>query len=156
MPRRPDPYGSFKFKLELGNIQVAGFAECTGLQIETKMLEYKEGGRNTHALKFPETSEVSNITLKKGISLSNDLYDWLMTVVKGTFNHKNSRPANSNEDISNKLSILLMDNSGREVVRKWVLRRAFPVKWTGPELKANASEISIETLEIANEGIELS
>jgi phage tail-like protein len=39
-------------------------------------------------------------------------------------------------------------------VKRWNLIRAFPVKWTGPDLKATGSEVAIETLEIAHEGIE--
>ena len=48
--RRPnDPVGNFRFVLELGFLQAAGFSECTGLQLETKVYEYREGGRNSHA-----------------------------------------------------------------------------------------------------------
>src|SRR5439155_24068023 len=65
MPRRgDDPLGNFRFSLELDQVRVAGFAECSGLQMETKVLEYKEGGNNSTTLKFPEGSSYGNITLK--------------------------------------------------------------------------------------------
>ena len=147
MPRRDnDPYGNFRFTLELGNIRVAGFAECTGLQMETKVFEYKEGGRNETTLKFPEHTAYGNITLKRGITRSNDLIDWHLDVVNGTFS-KNPRAQNTN------VAIVLMDEKGTPV-RRWNLISALPVKWGGPDMKALASEVAIETLEIAHQGIQ--
>lgn len=148
MPRRnTDPYGNFRFSLEIENVEVAGFSEVSGLQIETKVFEYKEGGNNATTLKFPETSGYGNVTLKRGVTDSNDLIDWLMDVVNGTFS-MSLRAANQN------LAVVLKDEGG-EPVRRWNLVRAFPVKWTGPDLKASASEVAIESLEITHEGIQV-
>ena len=144
--RSNDPYGNFKFALELGNIQVAGFAECTGLQMETKVFEYKEGGNNQTTLKFPEHTGYGNITLKRGMTQSNDLIDWQLDIASGTFS-KNPRTGNLS------IAIVLMDEQGAEV-RRWNLVRPFPVKWVGGELKATGNEVLIETLELAHEGIE--
>jgi phage tail-like protein len=147
MPRRNiDPYGNFRFALELDNVQVAGFAECTGLQMETKVFEYKEGGRNETTLKFPEATSYGNITLKRGITKSNDLIDWHLDVVSGTF-ETNPRSQSTN------IAIVLMDEKGSDVQR-WNLIRAFPIKWVGPDLKATGNEVAIETLELAHEGIQ--
>jgi phage tail-like protein len=147
MPRRDtDPYGNFRFTLELGNIRVAGFSECAGLQMETKVFEYKEGGRNETTLKFPESTAFGNITLKRGMTRSNDLIDWQLDVVNGAF-EKNPRSQNPN------VAIVLRDEKGTEV-KRWNLIRALPVKWLGPDMKAMASEVAIETLEIAHEGIQ--
>lgn len=148
MSRGKDPYGNYRFVVELGNIQAAGFAECSGLQIETKVFEYQEGGRNETTLKFPEITTYTNITLKRGITNSNDLIDWQMDIVNGTFN-ENPRPQNTKP-----ISIVLRDEQGNDV-RRWSLKGAFPVKWMGPDLKATGSEVAIETLEIAHEGIEV-
>ena len=147
MPRRAnDPYGNFRFALELGNVQVAGFAECTGLQMETKVFEYKEGGRNETTLKFPEAATYGNITLKRGLTQSNELIDWHLDVINGVFS-KNARTNNLN------VAIIFMDEKGTKV-KRWNLIRPFPVKWVGPDLKAFGNEVAIETLEIAHEGIE--
>jgi phage tail-like protein len=146
MPRRlGDPYTNFRFILELGNVLAAGFAECTGLQMETKVFEYKEGGRNETTLKFPEATIYGNITLKRGITQSNELINWQLDVVNGEFS-KNSRKNSVN------IAIILMDEKGMPI-KWWNLIRAFPVKWVGPDLKASGNEIAIEALEIAHEGI---
>lgn len=143
--RTTDPYGNFRFVLELGNIQAAGFAECTGLQMETKVFEYKEGGRNETTLKFPENTVYGNVTLKGGITQSNELIDWQLDIVNGEFS-KNPRTGNVS------VAITLMDEKGTKA-KRWNLIRAFPVKWTGPDLKAMGNEVAIEALEIAHEGI---
>jgi phage tail-like protein len=145
--RDEDPFCNFRFALELDDVEVAGFAECTGLNIETKVMEYKEGGNNATTLKFPEASTFGNITLKRGVTTSNDLLEWQLDVVSGTFD-KNKRSSNPN------LAIVLMDEEGTSV-KRWNLIRAFPVKWVGPDLKATGNEVAIETLEITHEGIQL-
>jgi len=151
--RPDDPFAAFRFELELGHVTVGGFAECGGLELETKVFEYREGGRNAHALKFPEASEVKNITLKRGITTSYDLFDWYLDVARGSFEHENQRPSSPEEDIERKISIILKDHTGQPA-RRWNLHRAFPVKWVGPEFKATDSAVAFETLELAHEGIE--
>lgn len=146
MRRDKDPYGNYKFALQLGNVTVAGFAECSGLGMETKVFEYKEGGNNSTTLKFAESTTYSNVVLKRGMTKANDLINWHMEVVNGTFG-VNKRDGDTN------IAILLMDDKGSEV-KRWSLKRAFPVKWTGAEFKATGNEVAIETLELAHEGIQ--
>ena len=52
------------------------------------------------------------------------------------------------------VGIVLLDEQRQEVAR-WALRRAWPSKWTGPELRGLGNEVAIETLELSHEGIEL-
>jgi phage tail-like protein len=150
--RPDDPFVGYLFRLSLGNVQIAGFAECTGLELETKVFEYREGGRNSHVLKLPEQSEVKNLVLKRGLTLSDELYDWYMDIASGTFAHANRRGA-SGQDSSRKISIAVVDSAG-SVRKEWLLRRAFPVKWVGPELKATDNALCFESLELAHEGLE--
>ncbi len=160
MRRINDPLATYRFALELGSLQVAGFQECTGLTKETKIAEYKEGGRNGSVLKFPDGGSISNIVLKRGMLTgtdSNELYKWQHDVMSGEFNSGNNpnlRPFESDEDISTRCSIVLMDEAGEEQ-KRWSLFRAFPIKWSGPDLKAGSGEIAFESLELACEGLEL-
>ncbi len=159
--RRPtDPVASYRFVLELGFLEAGSFNECTGLMAETKMVEYREGGRNSSVLKFPELGNVSNVTLKRGVladQAADVLFRWHEDVMNGTFDsgaNPNRRPSDPDEDIDNRIAIVLQDDAGNEV-KRWRLFRAFPVKWVGPDLKAMASEVAVETLELACEGLEL-
>lgn len=162
MTDRPqDPLAGFAFRLTLGNIEIAGFSECTGLEMETRVFEYQEGGVNSHLLKFPDQTQVGNLVLKRGVTLSTELFDWYQDVAGGTFSHPNQRPASvaqpghstaaSSQDTSRKIAVALLHPNG-EVARQWVFRRAFPVKWTGPDFKSTDSAIAFESLELAHEG----
>jgi phage tail-like protein len=141
MPRRDfDPYANFNYLLEIGGITNAGFAECSGLNIENTPIEYREGNDALTPHKQPGLMKFGNITLKRGVTQNPELVTWLKTVSDGDVER---RP----------VSIILQDELHQPVVR-WNLREAWPCKWTGPDLKANASEISMESLEICHEGLE--
>ena len=70
---------------------------------------------------------------------STKLWDWFKKVLKGEPNRK-------------PMTIIMFDPQGKRK-RTWNFNRAFPVKWTGPALKANGNEIAIETMEFAHEGL---
>jgi phage tail-like protein len=50
------------------------------------------------------------------------------------------------------MSVALLDESGSPTM-VWRLANAWPVKITGPDLKADGNDVAIETLEIAHEGL---
>jgi len=140
--QRVDPYLTCKFHVEIQGIEEASFAECSGLEVETEVLEYQEGGLNEYVHKLPGRSKVSNVTLKRGITDSNELWNWYRDVVQGKVERKN-------------VSIVLYDLKSNEVMR-WTFIDAYPVKWSGPAFKADENAVTIETLELAHEGMSLS
>jgi phage tail-like protein len=158
--RSHDPILGYRFVLELGFIQVAGFSECTGLSLETKIMEYREGGRNVGPLKFPEVGSIGNVTLKRGLipgANVDTLLNWHLDVMRGEFNSSNNpnlRKASPDEDLDKRCAIVIQDEAGQEV-KRWNLVRAFPAKWTGPDMKAMTSDLAIESLELAYEALEL-
>jgi phage tail-like protein len=156
--REHDPFSNFNFQVALGieDLLVAGFSECSGLQSETKVFPYKEGGRNETTLQFPEHTSYGNITLKRGITfIRHLLLEWQQDVAFGEFG-KNPRARDAGPLGLNKktVSIIIFDEQ-REEKARWNLFGAIPVKWVGPDLKATGNEIAIETLEIAHEGFEV-
>ncbi len=134
-----EPLLAYQFWVELESELVGGFSECSGLQAETEVFDWAEGGDNTGVRKFPGRTKYSNITLKHGFSQSPELWLWFMRVMRGTFER---RP----------LTIILLDAVGNRV-RAWNFAHAFPVKWSGSELKADARAAAIESVEFAHEGI---
>jgi phage tail-like protein len=139
---RKDPLlaNRFKIALEINGITEAGFAECTGIVVETEFEERREGGLNAYTLRFPKGSKLSNIILKRGITDSEFLWKWHQDIVAGIFNPRN-------------ISIVLMDSTGTQEKWRWNLTTAYPVKWSGPELKADGNTVAIETLELTYHGI---
>ena len=137
---RIDPYMNFNFWVEIDGITQAGFQEFSGLDSTTDPVEYREGGENTTVRKLPGKTTYSDITLKWGITDSDELWKWRKSVVNGRIERKNG-------------SIILMDREGNEKIR-WNFINAWPSKWEGPSFDAKANDIAIETLTIAHEGIE--
>lgn len=138
--RATDPFSSYNFKLEIEGITVAGFSEVTGLNSEQNVVEYREGDEGITPRKLPGLTKFGNITLKRGISPDMQIYNWRKTVTDGDITRKN-------------VSIVLHNEKHDEVLR-WNLINAWPSKYTGPDLKANANEVAIEAIELAHEGLE--
>ena len=137
---KPYPYTSFRFKIEINGIIVAQVSEVSGLQVETETEPYEEGGENGFVYQLPKRTKFQHITLKRGITDLEEMWKWHQEVVKGKFQRKNG-------------AIILMDVAGEEKWR-WNFFQAFPVKWTGPDFKADSNTVAFETIELAHHGIE--
>ena len=136
---RTNPLVAFRFRVEIENLIEAGFAECSGLQVETELEEVREGGENAFLYKLPKGSKHVNLTLKRGITVSPVLWNWHQDVVNGNVQRK-------------MVYVVLVDSAGQETWR-WCLQDAFPVKWMGPELKADSNTVAFESLELAHHGL---
>ncbi len=139
MPNRTDPYLAFRFRVEINSVIEASFSECSGLQVETEIEEYREGGVNDFVHKFPKRTKYQTITLKRGLTDSEELWDWHQDVVDGFFTRHDG-------------SILLLDHEGQEQWR-WNFIEAYPIKWVGPALRADQGAVAIETLELIHHGL---
>ena len=135
-----DVFTVYKFWIEIESDLVAGFTEASGIQAEAEVVEYLEGGENTSVLKFPGRAKYGNITLKHGFTTSEKLWNSFKKTLRGEPERKT-------------LTVIMFDTKG-DRKRDWTFNRAFPVKWTGPSLKANGNEIAIETVEFAHEGLQ--
>lgn len=139
--RENDPFASFNFLVESGGLLRAGFNECTGLNQETDAIEYREGNEDITVRKLPGLKKYGNITLKRGVAVGQDFLEWRKSVESGDIDRR-------------EISIILLDEQRNEKVR-YNLTNAWPSKWTGPELKAGANEIAVESMELSVEGVAL-
>jgi len=138
---RTDPYKVFNFVVEIDGINAAGFTECSGLSTTTDVIEYREGNERSGARKLPGLTKFTNIVLKRGMTRSRDLWNWRKTVIDGAVERKSGA------------IVLLADD--RTPVGRFRFLDGWPTKWEGPALNAKSSEVAIETLEIAHEGLEV-
>lgn len=136
---KPYPYTSFRFRIEIEGITVAQVSEVTGLQSETETEQIEEGGVNDFVYQLPKRTKHQHITLKRGITDLDEMWTWYQEVVDGKFRRKNG-------------AIVLMDVTGEDKWR-WNFFQAFPVKWTGPDLKADSNTVAFEAIELAHHGI---
>ncbi len=139
---RPDPFRAFNFVVEIDGVPVGAFAEVSGLESETEVVEYRTGdSKVTSTLKLPGLTKYANVVLKRGLTRDLSLWQWRKTVVDGQTDRRDG-------------TIVLLAEDRTPALR-WRFRNGWPCKWEGPALNAKASEIAIETLEIAHEGLEL-
>ena len=132
----------FHFQAEWAGKRI-GFTEISGLDVETEVIEYREGSNPEYnKQKIPGMQKFSNITLKRGVMQSdNDFFDWWNTVALNTVERR---------DVT--ISLL---NEAHEPVMVWKVKNAWPAKITSTDLKADGNEIAIETIEIAHEGLSI-
>lgn len=141
LARRKDPFLAFRFEVRLDSLPLGGFTECEGLQMETEVQDYPEGGLNTHLHKLPVRTKQSNIQLKRGIA-DRRLWAWHAEVAAGRIRRRGG-------------SIRLRDLSGNTITAEWQFQRAYPVKWAGPQLQAAQSQVAVETIELVHEGLRM-
>lgn len=141
---RKDPLPVFCFHVQLPGIGAeAFFKSVSGLQYETEVVPVREGGQNLTTFQLPGGVKWSNIVLKMGFtkdSASSGMLKW---------RKEWTRPGGGNRVDG---TITQLDTALNRQV-SWTFVRGWPVKWEISELDASKSELAIETLEIAHEGI---
>lgn len=125
----------------LGGFLLGGFTEVSGLDASIGIYEYAEGGVNDRVHKFADRASYSNIVLKKGMTISTDLWEWHQSFVNG-------------EGVVRDGLIMLANDLGIPL-KIWHFSNGIPVKWTGPGLNAMSGGVAIESLEIAHEKLDM-
>ena len=133
---------SYLFFVEIDDIETARFQKCEGLEAETSVFEYEEGGGEVHH--FKGRTRFPNIILEKGITDNDSLFNWF-----------NDTCLESKKLERKNGSVVLKDLQENEV-KRWNFFRAFPCRWIGPKLDyKDPSTFAVERIEIAHEGIEV-
>jgi len=142
MPQgRKDPYKNFRFLVEIEGVVQAGFSDVTIPDSSQAPIEYREGNETPTMRKIPGLIKYGNVVLKWGTTDSIELYQWRKAIEDG--NTAESRKS---------MAVIVLDDKGQATAR-WEFFEAWPTKYDAPDLKASGSEIAIETLEIAHEGM---
>ena len=136
---RFDPYIGCNFLLLRLPIIIGGFKEISGLESHVELKTYAEGGRNDYLHQIPGEVRHAPIVLSRGLIDSNALWIWYEDVSRGIIRR-------------NPTIIMLLDQGGIPAMW-WSVKGAIAVKWTGPKLDGTSSEIAVESLELAHQGI---
>ncbi|RAJ06508.1 phage tail-like protein [Chitinophaga skermanii] len=138
------PLPKFHFQVEWGGKNI-GFTEVTGLTVETEAIEYRHGASpEYHKTKQPGLQKYSNITLKRGTFQSdNEYFDWWKETV--FFQEQNGKYRRN-------ITISLLDEMHKPII-VWKVKNAWPIKVQAADLKADANEIAIESVELVHEGL---
>ncbi|MCH5341006.1 MAG: phage tail protein [Acetatifactor sp.] len=133
------PYGKFRYKVEIEGVGAGGFSEVSGFDASIDVIEYREGDMTQTPMKIPGLKKYGNITLKNGVTENKAMYEWIIAGVNGAVKRTT-------------LTITLLDAEEKPAA-SWQVENAWPTKYTAPDFNATSSEIAIETLEIAHEGM---
>lgn len=133
------PHGRFRYKVEIDGLDAGGFSEVTGFDASIDVMEYREGDMVQTPMKVPGLKKYGNITLRQGLVDSMVLYNWIIAGVDGEVERKT-------------ITITLLDDTEASAA-SWQVINAWPMRYTAPDFNALSSEIAVETLEIAHEGM---
>ena len=142
--QRNNPYGAFNFLVSLGNGSetsvIAGFSDVSGLGSEINYSEYRNGNEFVNTVrKVANTFKQEDVTLKRGLIGSTDLFQWVKEVRDGA-------------DGRRTVTITVLDEA-RNQVASFKLVNAQPKKWVGPTLAAKGGgEVAMEELHLTHEG----
>lgn len=148
--QRATPYSAFNFLVGIPGIDevdvVGGFSEVSGLNAEVTVAEYRAGNANVnYVTKVFGINKSGDVTLKRGVIGTQNVYDWLNMARAGDI-------AAKKDTVTIKL---LNEQRAEEPVVTWVLRGVTPIKWTGPSLTAKGGgDVAMEELVLSVEFIE--
>jgi phage tail-like protein len=135
------PLPKFYFKVEVEGGIEASFQEVSGLDVETDVVEYRHGDSPEFStIKMPGLRKASDVTLKKGTFTGDvDFFDWFNEIKLNTIERKTVQ------------IMLLNENGDSEII--WTLTNAFPKQIQGTDLSSQSSDVAVETLVLAHEGL---
>ena len=130
---RAQAHAAFRFVVEVDKKAQAAFTECTLPAIEFDVEEVKEGGQNSYTHQLPGRRKAAKISLKSGVGKC-ELLAWYLQNLRGPI-------------IRKLVTVKLLDPK-MNVVMSWQIGDAYPVKWSGPELRTDSNTIAIQTFEL--------
>jgi phage tail-like protein len=140
-PHGHDPYRNFRFRVEIAGLVSAGFTEVEIGASVVEVIEYREG-IDQAVRKLPGLHKTGDVTLKRGVTSSQELVQWFRSVVNGDPGFRKD------------VAIAVLGEDGTTEVARFVVLEAWPRKLVIGELHAKGNEVLIECIELANEGIE--
>ena len=135
---RPDPFRGFRFLIEIDGIASGGFMRVKGLSREVKHESQREGGVNDYEHKLLTVVTHPVVVLERGLAL-DDLWKWALAAADG--------------DVVRRTVYVRLRNEANDKAFAWQIAHALPVKWACSDLDANASQVTMETLELAHHGL---
>ena len=138
--REHDHLLSSRFRVEIEGVTAGAFAEVSGLESRTEVIEYADGS-DPHVRKRPGRTTFSNIILTKGALSSHDLWEWYKSVMQGAIDRRSG-------------SVIVLGDDMREKYR-YNFFEAWPCRWKSLQLDAKSQVTLVEEIELAVEKIEL-
>jgi phage tail-like protein len=137
-----DPLRNYNFKLLITGVVQGHFTAVDGLGVQVDRILYREAGNHSVVRSLPGRVEYPEVTLRYGLTSSTELWEWMMASVSGSVDRRN-------------ISIAMLDASASDEVLRWNLSESWPTRWMAAPLDALSSDVAIESMSLAFEGLEL-
>jgi phage tail-like protein len=141
------PFIAFNFSVEIrvpgvvDRVCNAAFAECDGLEMTMEVKRIREGGNNAVHVVLPGPTAFGQLTLKRGMTSSFDLWDWFQAV-------------QTTPSLRADTTVVMLAADASEQVR-FLLARCIPVRLKAPALSARDGAVAIEELQVAYESLQV-
>jgi phage tail-like protein len=145
---RDRPYVQFNFHVNLGdgvtNTPQAGFQEVSGIGMEVTITEYRPGNYAfNNVIKTAGLNKATDVTMKRGVIGSLDLYKWLDDVRNGSTNGLRT------------VTIELKNEDRSQTVQTWRLINARIMKHVSGPFNAKGTDVAMEELTLSYERLEM-
>lgn len=152
MSEQQAPYIPFRFRVQFTEVMLGlapgeevelcsgSFSECTGLDATMEPKVIKEGGRNWGVAQRAGRVSFSTVILKRGITSNAHLWTWFDFVGNGSYSHRMN-------------AVVTMFDTAGQGVMTWRLKNAMPIKFKTSDLNAKATDVAVEEIHIAHEGL---
>lgn len=136
-----DPYAAYDFTVSIDGRTVAGFSAVSGLRMELDTVAYREGGVDDHVHQLPGQFAHANLRLERGLTDQTGFFDWIQAVMGGRLERKT-------------VVLELRTDRRDDAPWGWEFAGAYPVAWSGPDLRASGGGVAVESVELAYERFE--
>lgn len=145
---RERPYVQFNFLVDLGDGVTdgpqAGFQECSNIGMEVTVAEYRNGNEKENSVrKITGLNKATDVTLKRGVIGSLNLYQWLNDI------------RNGNQNALRNVVVHLQNEDHSAIVQTWKLMRARIIKHISGPMNAKGTDVAMEELTLAYERLEM-
>jgi phage tail-like protein len=145
---RERPYVQFNFLVDLGTGTTdgpeAGFQECSNIGMEVTVAEYRNGNEKENSVrKITGLNKSTDVTLKRGVIGSLNLYQWLNDI------------RNGNQNSYRTVTVHLQNEDHTAIVQTWKLLRARIIKHVSGPMNAKGTDVAMEELTLSYERLEM-
>ncbi|HEX3527320.1 MAG TPA: phage tail protein [Thermoanaerobaculia bacterium] len=147
------PFSAYNFSVEIdvpgisATLCEAAFSECDGLEMTMDVKTIREGGNNTRQIRLAGAVSYGQVTLKRGMTASFDLWDWFDA-------QQHATPRQLRSDYRGEVKIVLLSPDRQEQAR-FLLKKCLLTKLKAPALNAKDGVVAIEEMQLTYESLTL-
>lgn len=143
-----DPWRNYKYRVSIGGFVRAGFTKISGLERETEIIKYREGGMNETEHKLPGQTKFTELTFERGVTSDTDFVSWAKLI----FDTKKVDGFQGPEEGWRRTIVIDLVGKDGASVRRWHVVNCWPSKTKIADLQSDGNDVLIETMEVAHEG----